>query len=993
MQELTLDIKDFGFDSKIKFYYSLLYISSTDLRNIKKYFGDYLKLFNDKSMTLPVAEYYPLKNNLQRVKKVYDQIKLSDEQILSLFHLNEIKNSFKLFLKKHETEFDYNNQNDIEVFCLYLILEKVESHITYGTLREFFKFCNELEFQNAINSFDYKTKRELYKIFGNRLQSTTTFKGYDEVKNKILIELYNYILSNRKPRDISSIIKPLEQDITFRKMKLTDYIRNVRNDSSLNDDQIIETISELDYMDKSFLRFTYGVNYEQEGSPDDIKRFNSIINKLNKSLNKQEKNTLKSIKRESGNIKKRKHETLKEFLEENNITREDFDKALKLLTTFRRDCVEYYYGLKDDGVVLSIKEIALKLDKKESNVRSTFYVSKKEILKLIETREIDKPKKERKKSNGKGRKQETLEEFLKENNITREDFDKALKSLTTFRRDCVEYYYGLKDDGVVLSIKEIALKLDKKESNVRSTFYVSKKEILKLIETREIDKPKKERKKSNGKGRKQETLEEFLKENNITREDFDKALKSLTTFRRDCIEYYYGLKEDGVILSIKDIALKLSKKESNAKTTFYAAKKEILKLIETREIDKPVEERKKSNGIERKNKTLENFLEKNNISREDFDKALKRLSKFQRDCIEYYYGLKEDEIRLSYAEIALKLNKTKTNISNALSIGKKRILKLIETGKIDKPKNERKKSNDGGGRKQETLEEFLKENNINREDFNKTLKLITTFRRDCIEYYYGLKEDRAVLSIKEISIKLNKKEPNVGQTIRTTKKQILELIETREIDKPKNERKKSNDGGGRKHETLEEFLRKNNITKEDFDKALKLLTTFRRDCIEYYYGLKEDRAVLSIKEISIKLNKTEANIKSTFYAAKKEILEYIKSGELENIINAKKIDEINAKLNKTYKVLLNDEEFKKLVRHTSPIGATALSLVANFNFSLSELATALVIDIESVIKLLMEVSTVAIEYIKNPLYSGPIDFNDLDIKKDPTFIMKEGTNK
>lgn len=69
MQELALDIKDFNFDSKIKFYYSLLYFSVNDLKNMKKYFGENLNCFDGKELVLPITEYYPLTSKLQRVKK------------------------------------------------------------------------------------------------------------------------------------------------------------------------------------------------------------------------------------------------------------------------------------------------------------------------------------------------------------------------------------------------------------------------------------------------------------------------------------------------------------------------------------------------------------------------------------------------------------------------------------------------------------------------------------------------------------------------------------------------------------------------------------------------------------------------------------------------------------------------------------------------------------------------------------------------------------
>lgn len=147
------------------------------------------------------------------------------------------------------------------------------------------------------------------------------------------------------------------------------------------------------------------------------------------------------------------------------------------------------------------------------------------------------------------------------------------------------------------------------------------------------------------------------------------------------------------------------------------------------------------------------------------------------------------------------------------------------------------------------------------------------------------------------------------------------------------------------------------------------------------------------KEIALLFNKSEGTISQSINSAKKQVVEIIKSGKIEELIVNDKFQKINAKLNCIYKRLLKDDEFRKLVAHTSPVGASALSLIANFDFNLDELAVALVMDKETVIQLLMSVSTIVIEYIKNPLYSGPIDFNDLNVKKDPEYIMKEGTNQ
>ena len=1048
MQELTLNIKEFDFNSKIKFYYSLLYISELDIRKMKKYFGDDLDVFNYETLDLPAIEYYPLKTYFERIKRIYNSITLSDEEILRLFHSNEITNCLKQFLKKRGNEFDYNNAEDLESFYSYLVLSKVENHTSYGYLNDFFKTCSFSEINDAIKSLDYKMSREFSKIFGDKNQEKVTFKVNHEAKNTILIKLYNHILLGRKNVDVVSIIKSLDQDATFKQMKLMDYIRNVRDDFSLTDEQIISFIKELDYQSRTFLKKVYGDNYNEIGVVYNPKKFNAVIKKINfiidndgkevistkryvnhslqsfldengisrqdfdkaferlnnnqqkilkyyYGLDDVEKLTMDQIAEKEGktraaiyqtiksakqkivkliktgkiNVKRKEHtprekDTLEKFLEENDITREEFDKALNLLNNNQRKLLKYYYGL-DDVEKLTMDQIAEKENKTRAAIYQTIKKAKKRIVKLIKTGKINVKRKEHT-----TKEKDTLEKFLEKNDITREEFDKALSLLSDFQRKSIEYHFGLTEDKKQLSYKEIAVILDKKRSNVSNAITIGKKRILELIKTGQINGLKN---KDNRKAI-QESLEEFLEKNNISREDFDKAFNLLNANQKKLLKYYYGL-DDVEKLTVDQIAEKEGKTYVAIYQAIKNAKKSIIKLIKTGKINV-----KRKEHTPREKDTLEKFLEENDITREEFDKALSLLSDFQRKSIEYHFGLTEDKKQLSYKEIAVILDKKRSNVSNAITIGKKRILELIKTGQINGLKNK-----DNRKAIQESLEEFLEKNNISREDFDKAFNLLNANQKKLLKYYYGL-DDVEKLTVDQIAEKEGKTYVAIYQTIKNSKKRIINLIVSGKI----NENKKTCERRS-KQETYEEFLKQNGITDEQFKGACSLITENRKKLLYLYFGIEKGSSPKSIKEIATLLKKSGNTVSQSISSAKKQVIQIIKSGKLQESINNEKFKELNNRLKVVYKELLKDDEFKNLVSHTSPLGATALSLITNFNFDLNELSLALVMDKENVVSLLMSVSTVALEHIKNPLYNGPIDYDDYNAQKGSAY-KKEGNN-
>lgn len=524
--------------------------------------------------------------------------------------------------------------------------------------------------------------------------------------------------------------------------------------------------------------------------------------------------------------------------------------------------------------------------------------------------------------------------FFNENYIpTDKIFLEAFSKLTAKQKRYLGLYFGI--DCEAKGQKEIASIYKDDFYNVCNIISVAKKDLLKYINEKEV--------KPNNK------FTEFLVENNISRENFNKAFNLLKPKQKEYLRLFLGFNCKS--LTVKEICELKKANYSSVYNSIDIAKKNIIKNIKTGKINKA---KKNSESKKHQQETLTAFLKDNNISEEDFNKALNLLRSKQKEYIELYFGI--NGTILSLKEISELKVISYTSVCSTIKRAKENIIEFVKSGKINKPLETPVKNK---VRQQETLQLFLEKNNISEEDFNTLLKLIGKKQRECLRLYFGI--DCEKLSISDISKKLGKSYFTVNNNIILGKKNIIKNIEA----------------GNKaiRNQTLDEFLEENNINKEEFMTALMLISELQRQCIKMYFGIECDS--MRINEISKELNENYSAINKRIVKGKKQLIKNIRNGKIKDV----KINLLKDKLNELYKFLVKDEKFKKIVLMTNPIGATALSLISEFNFNLTQLSKVLYMSKDDVINLLMEVSQIADNYDNDTEKIDDLCFWDNNDKK------------
>lgn len=724
MNYKNYDINIPEFDSKIKYYFSLFFISIKSYEVLRDTYGEDLNLFKNEAEINSVNNYENINLIFENLKWNNNQINLSDKTILNLFNGDEIKNYFESY-SLVAPDFSIDDPEKLEEFYLYMMLSKVKEKkcLEFGTIYDLFDTFSLEEILNAVANLDYSLKDTFINLFGIKGDKTFEINSDNKVQNEILIKLYSYMLLKREEADILSIIRNIISKDSYE-YNFYDYIRYMCKDKSLSNEFIYKMLSKMDYNSIKQIKEVFGENLNEKKKPSKDKAFKNavqnltVIIKVNKAYEKRKQ---KSV------IHKKKVGVDKEKKEENKKSKKEEPKAAKIKEPKKE-----------------IKKEAEKPKKKEIIVE----IKQDSLNKKTLDKKIEKPKKKEKEEKPKEKQKQTkLDKFLSDNEISKQDFLKATSLLDLLSKSVIVLYYGLKAKPV--STSEIMVKLKMKEEELLELIEEAENKIVNLIKSGKIKELKDEELSSN-------RLSSYAKENNLKMADVIKDMVILSSYEK--IALTLSLNEK---ITNKKIASALNIDEKNISGIIDAATdkviaelsntkakedapKEIIK--EEKEPLEKQEEPKKENKKEEKKQeekkyvktSLNEVLTKNKISRSDFIKNLNNLNMSERRMIKDYFGLGMfsltlEEMSKKYGIKVEDINKTIDGI----------VGNMIKKKEPKKDKKEDKKE-----KEQSKLDKFLTVNKITKEQFMNALNNLSEVDRGVVLMYFGINQkEKSLLEI------------------------------------------------------------------------------------------------------------------------------------------------------------------------------------------------------------------------------------------------------
>lgn len=810
MNNMNYELKIPEFNSKIKFYFSLLFMSINDYEVLINNFGDDIDIFSQDSFYSKINDVFVLNKILENIKWNNNQINLSDKTILNLFNSDEIKNYYDSY-SRNNSHFNVSDAEDLEEFYIYMLLEKVKEKkvLEYGTIYDLFDTFLDEEILNAVANLDFSDKKVFIKLFGIKGDETFEINSNDYVKNGILIKLYSYMLLKREEADIPSIIRNIIERDAYE-YNFYDYIRLMCNDKTLSNEFISEMLSKMDYNSKKAIKDVFGEKLERKAKLSKEKEFKKAINnltvviKINKEYRKRKNETYKSSNKKKAGFEEKKKEKkpeektdekkkeeikkeepkkeelkkeekesqkkkkdkkeekskenkksrLKNFLDENNIEKKDFEKAVELLEPFSKSVITLYYGLKAQP--LELDEMVERLDKPLEDILDALENAEKKIIRLIETGEINKKKEESKKEENKNVSSDRLNSFASENNIKKDDLIKATMFLIPMEKVVMDIYIN-KNINSISKIADI-LKIDEKEvegiiesatDKIISNLSNVSKEEQNEISKNEVKKEEKKDKKKEEKKLVSKTgsLDDLLKKKGLTKKEFYEIFNTLDSFSKTVMSLYLGLY--GPSMGIDDIAKKYGMMPS--------AVEKIISQAESKFTKKKVKIEKLS---------LSELLNKNGISKDDFIKELNKLESNKKNIIKDYFGIRS--ISLSMEELSRKYGKSSEEIN-----------KIV--GAIVKEISESKKNDNKEKKVSDNLNKFLTVNNLTKEQFLNALQLLSEEEKSLVSMYFGLNGNE--MSITQIALVTKTSPLQVKSNLMNSLKQINKLGKTKDLNK------------------------------------------------------------------------------------------------------------------------------------------------------------------------------------------------------------------
>ena len=724
MNYKNYDINVPEFDSKIKYYFSLFFISIKSYEVLRDTYGEDLNLFKNEAEINSVNNYENISLIFENLKWNNNQINLSDKTILNLFNGDEIKNYFESY-SRASSDFSIDDPEKLEEFYLYMMSSKVKEKkcLEFGTIYDLFDTFSLEEILNAVANLDYSLKDTFINLFGIKGDKIFEINSDNKVQNEILIKLYSYMLLKREEADILSIIRNIISKDSYE-YNFYDYIRYMCKDKSLSNEFIYKMLSKMDYNSIKQIKEVFGENLNEKKKPSKDKAFKNavqnltVIIKVNKAY---EKRNQKSA------IHKKKVGVDKEKKEENKKNKKEEPKVAKIKEPKKE-----------------IKKEAEKQKKKEIIVE----IKQDSLNKKTLDKKIEKPKKKEKEEKPKEKQKQTkLDKFLSDNEISKQDFLKATSLLGPLSKSVIVLYYGLKAKPV--SVTEIMVKLKMKEEELLELIEEAENKIVNLIKSGKIKELKDEELSSN-------RLSSYAKENNLKMADVIKDMVILSSYEKIALTLSLNEKitnkkiasalniDEKNISGIIDAATdKVIAELSNTKAK-EEAPKEIIK--EEKEPLEKQEEPKKENKKEEKKQeekkyvktSLNEVLTKNKISRSDFINNLNNLNMSERRMIKDYFGLGMfsltlEEMSKKYGIKVEDINKTIDGI----------VGNMIKKKEPKKDKKEDKKE-----KEQSKLDKFLTVNKITKEQFMNALNNLSEVDRGVVLMYFGINQkEKSLLEI------------------------------------------------------------------------------------------------------------------------------------------------------------------------------------------------------------------------------------------------------
>lgn len=720
MNYKNYDINAPEFDSKIKYYFSLFFISIKSYEVLRDTYGEDLNLFKNEAEINSVNNYENISLIFENLKWNNNQINLSDKTILNLFNDDEIKNYFESY-SLVAPDFSIDDPEKLEEFYLYMMLSKVKEKkcLEFGTIYDLFDTFSLEEILNAVANLDYSLKDTFINLFGIKGDKTFEINSDNKVQNEILIKLYSYMLLKREEADILSIIRNIISKDSYE-YNFYDYIRYMCKDKSLSNEFIYKMLSKMDYNSIKQIKEVFGESLNEKKKPSKDKAFKNavqnltVIIKVNKAYEKRKQ---KSV------IHKKKVGVDKEKKEENKKSKKEEPKAAKIK--------EHKKEIKKEAEKPKKKEIIVEIKQDSLNKKTL-------------DKKIEKPKKKEKEEKPKEKQKQTkLDKFLSDNEISKQDFLKATSLLDLLSKSVIVLYYGLKAKPV--STSEIMVKLKMKEEELLELIEEAENKIVNLIKSGKIKELKDEELSSN-------RLSSYAKENNLKMADVIKDMVILSSYEK--IALTLSLNEK---ITNKKIASALNIDEKNISGIIDAATdkviaelsntkakedapKEIIK--EEKEPLEKQEEPKKENKKEGKKQeekkyvktSLNEVLTKNKISRSDFINNLNNLNMSERRMIKDYFGL--GMFSLTLEEMSKKYGIKVEDINKTIDGIVGNMIKKKE------PKKDKKE------KEQSKLDKFLTVNKITKEQFMNALNNLSEVDRGVVLMYFGINQkEKSLLEI------------------------------------------------------------------------------------------------------------------------------------------------------------------------------------------------------------------------------------------------------
>lgn len=773
MNYKNYDINVPEFDSKIKYYFSLFFISIKSYEVLRDTYGEDLNLFKNEAEINSVNNYENISLIFENLKWNNNQINLSDKTILNLFNGDEIKNYFESY-SLVAPDFSIDDPEKLEEFYLYMMLSKVKEKkcLEFGTIYDLFDTFSLEEILNAVANLDYSLKDTFINLFGIKGDKTFEINSDNKVQNEILIKLYSYMLLKREEADILSIIRNIISKDSYE-YNFYDYIRYMCKDKSLSNEFIYKMLSKMDYNSIKQIKEVFGENLNEKKKPSKDKVFKNavqnltVIIKVNKAYEKRKQKS--AIHKKKVGIDKGKKE-------ENKRTKKEEPKATKIKEPKKEEIKkEIKKEIKVEDKKAKKKEIIVEI-KQDS-------LSKKPLAKKIQ----EKPKKKEKEEKSKEKQKQTkLDKFLSDNGISKQDFLKATSLLGPLSKSVIVLYYGLKAKPI--SVTEIMVKLKMKEEEVLELIEEAENKIVNLIKSDKIKEQKDEELSSN-------RLSSYAKENNLKMTDVIKDMVILSSYEKIALTLSLNEKitnkkiasalniDEKKVSGIIDVAtdkvideLSKTKEKEDAPKEIIKEEKESLEKQE-----EPKKETKKDKKEENKKQekkyvktSLNDVLLKNKISKSDFIEKLKNLNMSDRRMVRDYFGL--GMFSLSIEEMSKKYG-IKTEDVN------KTINGIV--GSMLKKKDHKKEEDKKEEKEQSKLDKFLTINKITKEQFMTALSGLSLEEKTIVSMYFGIgQKERSLIEIAALTkTKALKVKMDLQDILKNINKTVKQKDDKKPVDK------------------------------------------------------------------------------------------------------------------------------------------------------------------------------------------------------------------